>query len=85
MHDATAPHAAHAAAPHTDNTAGFAPPEPASLQLGLIGNCGFSGLVDKRGRIVWCCMPRFDGDPVFNALLQKDDEASAFSPRSRRS
>ena len=82
MHDATPPHAAHAAhasAPLPDHAGGFAPPEPASLQLGLIGNCGFSALVDKRGRIVWCCMPRFDGDPVFNALLQPGDEASAFA------
>ncbi|WP_295857653.1 glycoside hydrolase family 15 protein [uncultured Xylophilus sp.] len=57
---------------------GFLPPAPASLALGLIGNCAFSALVDARGRIVWCCMPRFDGDPVFNALLQRDEDASAF-------
>ncbi|MEO7007920.1 MAG: glycoside hydrolase family 15 protein, partial [Caldimonas sp.] len=42
---------------------------PASLDLALIGNCAISALVDKRGAIVWCCMPRFDGDPVFHALL----------------
>ena len=47
----------------------FSPPAPASLSLGVIGNCAFSALVDARGRIVWCCLPRFDGDPVFNALL----------------
>ena len=41
-----------------------------SLDLGLIGNCGFAALVDRQGSIVWCCLPRFDGDPVFNALLQ---------------
>ena len=49
---------------------GFGPPAPASLALGVIGNCAFSALIDQRGRIVWCCLPRFDGDPVFNALLQ---------------
>lgn len=38
-------------------------------ELGLIGNCSISALVDPRGRIVWSCMPRFDGDPVFCALL----------------
>ncbi len=43
--------------------------EPASLNLGLIGNCAISALVDARGAIVWCCMPRFDGDPIFHALL----------------
>lgn len=42
---------------------------PASLDLALIGNCAISALVDRGGAIVWCCMPRFDGDPVFHALL----------------
>ncbi|MBH2010147.1 MAG: hypothetical protein I8H71_10650, partial [Xanthomonadaceae bacterium] len=36
----------------------FAPPAPPSLSLGVIGNCAFSALVDARGRIVWCCLPR---------------------------
>ncbi|HKQ23943.1 MAG TPA: glycoside hydrolase family 15 protein [Burkholderiales bacterium] len=40
-----------------------------SLDLAVIGNCAISALVDRRGSIVWCCMPRFDGDPVFHALL----------------
>ena len=40
-----------------------------SLNLGVIGNCAYSALIDERARIVWCCLPRFDGDPVFNALL----------------
>ena len=44
--------------------------EAASLALGLIGNCAIGALVDARARIVWCCMPRFDSDPVFHALLQ---------------
>jgi GH15 family glucan-1,4-alpha-glucosidase len=39
------------------------------LDLGLIGNCGISALIDRQARMVWCCMPRFDGDPVFHALL----------------
>ncbi|MEF7614919.1 glycoside hydrolase family 15 protein [Aquincola sp. MAHUQ-54] len=42
---------------------------PASLNLGIIGNCSISALVDDQARIVWCCLPRFDGDPVFHALL----------------
>jgi GH15 family glucan-1,4-alpha-glucosidase len=41
----------------------------ASLDLAMIGNCSISALIDSRGRIVWWCMPRFDGDPVFHALL----------------
>ncbi|MFL6662564.1 MAG: glycoside hydrolase family 15 protein [Rhizobacter sp.] len=45
------------------------PLSTASLDVGLIGNCAISALIDKRGAIVWCCMPRFDGDPIFHALL----------------
>jgi len=41
-----------------------------SLDLGLIGNGSFGALVDKEGRVVWCCLPAFDGDPAFCALLQ---------------
>ena len=59
--------------------ANFAPPAPPSLSMGVIGNCAFSALVDERGRIVWCCLPRFDGDPVFNALLDGSDKGSAFA------
>ncbi|MFQ5958094.1 MAG: glycoside hydrolase family 15 protein [Alphaproteobacteria bacterium] len=40
-----------------------------SLELGVIGNCAFGALVDDSGGIVWCCLPRFDGDPVFCQLL----------------
>ena len=47
-----------------------------SLDLAIIGNCSFNALLDSRGRIVWCCLPRFDSDPRFCALLndQKDSE-----------
>lgn len=41
-----------------------------SLDLGLIGNCQIGALVDALGEIVWCCIPRFDGDPAFCSLLQ---------------
>jgi GH15 family glucan-1,4-alpha-glucosidase len=37
--------------------------------LGLIGNCQLSALVNCHGSIVWSCMPRFDSPPVFGALL----------------
>ena len=47
-----------------------------SLNLGMIGNCAYSALVDARGGIVWCCLPRFDGDPVFNALLDPSENGS---------
>ena len=55
----------------------FAAPAEPSLNLGVLGNCAFSALVDARGRIVWCCLPRFDGDPVFNALLRPQPHADA--------
>ena len=45
-----------------------------TLDLGLIGNCCFGALVDPYAKIVWCCLPRFDGEPVFDALLRVDDE-----------
>lgn len=44
-------------------------PRP-NLDLGLVGNGSFGVLVDDRARIVWGCLPAFDGDPAFCALLQ---------------
>jgi GH15 family glucan-1,4-alpha-glucosidase len=40
--------------------------------LSLIGNCQLAALVRTDGAIVWCCMPRFDSEPVFGALLDED-------------
>ncbi len=45
---------------------------PASLDLALIGNCTVSALIERSGSIVWCCMPRFDSTPVFDALLRSE-------------
>ncbi|MCE4554135.1 glycoside hydrolase family 15 protein [Roseateles cellulosilyticus] len=42
---------------------------PAGMDLALIGNCTVSALIESRGSIVWCCMPRFDSTPVFDALM----------------
>ncbi len=44
--------------------------------LGLIGNCQISAIVARDGRVVWCCLPRFDSEPVFASLL---DEANGGS------
>jgi GH15 family glucan-1,4-alpha-glucosidase len=44
------------------------------LDLAVIGNCRMSALIDPGGRIVWCCFPRFDGDPIFSRLLAGDVE-----------
>ena len=37
--------------------------------LGVIGNCQFSALIERTGEVVWCCLPRFDSEPVFSTLL----------------
>jgi GH15 family glucan-1,4-alpha-glucosidase len=44
------------------------------LDLALIGNCSWGGLVDPRGRLVWACLPRFDSDPLFPALLRDEPD-----------
>ena len=43
-----------------------------NLDLWPVGNCQVSGLIDRRGALVWGCVPRVDGDPVFCALLNGD-------------
>ncbi len=43
-----------------------------TLELGVIGNCQVSALIDRNGRYVWACLPRLDGDPVFCSLLRND-------------
>ena len=63
----------------SSNTARFGTPAAPSLNLGVIGNCAISALIDSQGDIVWSCLPRFDGDPVFNALLQPGDAGSRFA------
>ncbi len=40
-----------------------------NLDLFPIGNCAASALIDSSGRFVWSCWPRFDGEPIFSALL----------------
>ena len=50
-----------------------ATPQPHStLELWPVGNCQVSGLIDEHAALVWGCVPRVDGDPVFCALLNGD-------------
>lgn len=42
------------------------------LNIGLIGNCSFGALIDQRAEVVWACMPRFDGEPVFSSLMKQE-------------
>lgn len=61
----------------TDMPAPRAMPRPC-LDLAPIGNCAISALIDRRGRYVWACAPRVDGDPVFSALMNGDDPDHGF-------
>ena len=54
------------------------PPAQASLNCGVVGNCAFSALIDQAGQVVWSCLPRFDGDPVFNTLLDDTENGSVW-------
>ncbi len=53
----------------------------ANLDLGVVGNLAISALIDRNASIVWCCLPRVDGDPVFNRLLSPDSERGHFTVR----
>ncbi len=48
-----------------------------SLDLAVVGNCQVAALIDSMARVVWMCLPRPDGDPVFGALLGGDTPACA--------
>lgn len=53
-----------------------------SLDLALIGNGAIGALIDGEARVVWCCFPRFDGDPAFCSLLDgepKPNQPGTFS------
>ena len=51
---------------------------PANLDLTLIGNCSFGGLLDKQARLVWACLPQFDSDPIFCHLLGGPEHDGGF-------
>ena len=44
------------------------------LDLAVIGNGRTAALLDPSARIVWWCLPRYDGDPVFCRLLSGNEE-----------
>jgi GH15 family glucan-1,4-alpha-glucosidase len=50
--------------------------------LGLVGNCQFAAHVARDGAVVWCCLPRFDSEPVFGELLDPDGGRFAVQPAS---
>jgi GH15 family glucan-1,4-alpha-glucosidase len=69
-----APRATAEAKPQAGNDAA----SRASLDLGIIGNGTINALIDPRGRIVWHCVPEFDGDPTFCSLLSPKLEDAGF-------
>jgi GH15 family glucan-1,4-alpha-glucosidase len=42
-------------------------------ELGVVGNCQFSALIHNSGEVVWCCLPRFDSEPLFSTLLDSQN------------
>jgi GH15 family glucan-1,4-alpha-glucosidase len=49
-----------------------------TLDLAVIGNSIIGALVDRQARIVWACLPRLDGDPVFCSLMQPNNGERGF-------
>ncbi len=43
----------------------------ATLDLAPIGNGAAAALIDRNGVFAWSCAPRFDGPPLFSALLSE--------------
>jgi len=47
-----------------------------NLELGVVGNGTVAALIDEGATCVWMCLPRLDGEPVFNALLSGEGRFS---------
>ena len=39
------------------------------LDLAVVGNSRIGALIDTDASVVWMCIPRFDGNPVYCSLL----------------
>lgn len=48
--------------------------------LGLIGNCQVSALIDTSGSLRWLCLPRPDSPPVFGSLLDNEGGELSMGP-----
>lgn len=44
------------------------------LDIAVIGNGRTAALIEPSSRIVWWCLPRYDGDPVFCRLVSGEEE-----------
>ncbi len=49
-----------------------------NLDLAVTGNSIVAAVINRRGRIVWYCLPRFDGDPVFCGLVNGEEVEDGF-------
>ena len=54
------------------------PSRRTQLDLAVIGNSRIGALIDTDASIVWMCVPRFDGDPVFCALADDNSTNGRF-------
>jgi GH15 family glucan-1,4-alpha-glucosidase len=39
--------------------------------MGIVGNCSYIAYIDTSASVQWMCLPRFDSDFIFGALLDK--------------
>jgi GH15 family glucan-1,4-alpha-glucosidase len=44
--------------------------------MGLVGNCNFSALIDTCANVQWLCWPRFDSDFIFGGLIAQEKGGS---------
>ena len=49
---------------------------PHQYDLGLIGNCHYSALINSHADVQWLCWPRFDSPYVFGGLLDQKNGGS---------
>ena len=46
------------------------------MDLGIVGNCQYSALIDPWGDVKWLCWPRFDSSFIFGGLLDEEHGGS---------
>ncbi len=43
-----------------------------TYDLGIIGNCSYLSLIDKKASVKWLCWPKFDSSFIFGSLLDEE-------------
>ena len=54
------------------------------IRFAVIGDGRTAALLEPSSRIVWWCLPRYDGDPVFCRLLSGGEDERLHRRRARR-